>query len=263
VERIQQLVKNKSVILVGNSVELMHHDYGKFIDSHDIVVRFGRAVDSIADDKGKQLGSKTNIWVTGQFRAPIWKRRNKEFTKGKFKDVEILLNRCRGNFLLKDWVLEDHLPKGMPYTQMWSDAELESLWNGFGNSMYSLQLRPSAGFLTILYFIREISTQKKLSIIGYDFFHKSVKKNTYMAKNVKDGNGECDPHSWHLPLYTTRHSAHDRNLENQYVSKLERDGLLEWHALSDMKRNKVKYTGWMKGQKIIRSVARKTAGSKI
>ena len=38
----------------------MHYDHGKFIDSHDIVVRFGRAVDTVADDKTKQLGSKTN-----------------------------------------------------------------------------------------------------------------------------------------------------------------------------------------------------------
>ena len=261
-ERIQQLVKNKSVILVGNSVELMHHKHGKFIDSHDIVVRFGRAVDTIADDKEDILGSKTNIWVTGQFRAPIYKKRKKEFTHGKFKNTEILLNRCRGNFLIKNWVLEEHLPKDMPYTQMWTDQELETLWNGFGNSLYSLKLRPSAGFLTILYFIREIKTQKNLSIIGFDFFHKSVSQDTY-DERTKRGKGEADPHSWHLPLYTTKHSAHDRNLENQYVSKLERDGLLKWHLLSDLKRNKVEYTGWMKGQKIIRSAPKKTKVSKI
>jgi len=262
VERIQQLVKNKSVILVGNSVELMHYDHGKFIDSHDIVVRFGRAVDTVADDKGKQLGSKTDIWVTGQFRAPIYKKRKEEFKTGRFKDTEILLNRCRGNFRIKNWILEEHIPKDMPYTQMWTDAELEELWNGFGRSMYSLKLRPSAGFLTILYFIREIKTQKKLSIIGFDFFHKSVSQATY-DQRTKAGKGEADPHSWHLPLYTTTHSAHDRNLENQYASKLVRDGLLEWHLLSDLKRSKVGYTGWMKGQKIIRSVAKKTAVSKI
>lgn len=261
-ERIQQLVKNKSVILVGNSVELMHHKHGKFIDSHDIVVRFGRAVDSIADDKEDILGSRTDIWVTGQFRAPIYRKRKKEFTHGKFKNTEILLNRCRGNFLIKNWVLEEHLPKDMPYTQMWTDQELETLWNGFGNSLYSLKLRPSAGFLTILYFIREIKTQKSLSIIGFDFFHKSVSQDTY-DKRTKKGKGEADPHSWHLPLYTTKHSAHDRNLENQYVSKLERDGLLKWHLLSDLKRNKVEYTGWMKGQKIIRSAPKKTKVSKI
>ena len=101
-----------------------------------------------------------------------------------------------------------------------------------------------------------------MSIIGFDFFHKSVSQDTY-DERTKSGKGEADPHSWHLPLYTTKHSAHDRNLENQYVSKLERDGLLKWHLLSDLKRNKVKYTGWMKGQKIIRSVAKKSPVSKI
>ena len=46
VEHIQEFVKNKSIIFVGNSVEIMHHKHADFIDSHDIVVRFGRAIEA-------------------------------------------------------------------------------------------------------------------------------------------------------------------------------------------------------------------------
>ena len=44
VDSIQKLVKNKSVLFVGNSVEMMEHDLAEFIDGFDIVVRFGRAI---------------------------------------------------------------------------------------------------------------------------------------------------------------------------------------------------------------------------
>ena len=45
-QSIKRLVKDKSIIFVGNSVEIMHHKHADFIDSHDIVVRFGRAMEA-------------------------------------------------------------------------------------------------------------------------------------------------------------------------------------------------------------------------
>ena len=46
VESIQQFVKDKRIIFVGNSVEIMNHKLAEFIDSYDIVVRFGRAIEA-------------------------------------------------------------------------------------------------------------------------------------------------------------------------------------------------------------------------
>ena len=43
---IKELVRNKSIIFVGNSVEIMHYKHADFIDSHDIVIRFGRAMEA-------------------------------------------------------------------------------------------------------------------------------------------------------------------------------------------------------------------------
>ena len=102
VQGVRELIKDKSIIFVGNSVEIMHHKHGDFIDSHDIVVRFGRAMEATPEQE-ESIGKKCNIWVTGQFRAPVYKTLRKEFESGRWKDTKILINRCRGNLQLKNW----------------------------------------------------------------------------------------------------------------------------------------------------------------
>ena len=260
VESIQDFVKDKRIVFVGNSVEIMEHKLADKINSYDIVVRFGRAIGANKLQE-ESLGTKVDIWVTGQFRAPMYKKLKKEFKSGRFKDVEILVNRCRGNFGLKDWVFEDHLPKGMPYTQMHTDEEIISIMRSFGKDLHGNdELRPSAGFLTILWFIDKIKTYKSIDLIGFDFFAKTVKE----RRSDKGGRrSACDPHSWHLPVYVMSISAHDMDLEQDYISSLERRGLLNWHILSDLKEGSVKYTDWMKGVKRVVSAPRRSKTSKI
>ena len=53
----------KNVIIVGNSVEMMYHENGQFIDSHDTVVRLGRGYNT--KGREKELGSKMDMWATG------------------------------------------------------------------------------------------------------------------------------------------------------------------------------------------------------
>ena len=267
VESIQKLVKNKRVIFVGNSVEIMEHSLAKFIESYDIVVRFGRALEFISKERvfkennnafgnfHKLLGRKVDIWVTGQFRSHMYNKLYREFKKGCFKHVKILVNRCRGNFHLKNWILEENLPKGMPYTQMYTDEEIHYIMKSFGKDIKNRPLRPSAGFLTILWFVDRIKTYKSLDIIGFDFFSKSTKERKVDGKGFKS---KCDPHSWHLPIYTTPSPAHDGEMEQQYISFLERNGKLKWHLLSNLNSEKIKYTGWMKGEKLIHSAQKRS-----
>jgi len=260
VESIKQLVQGKKIVFVGNSVEIMKHKLADKINSYDIVVRFGRALGANKLQE-ESLGTKVDIWVTGQFRAPMWKKYKKEFKSGKFKDTTILVNRCRGNFGLKNWNFEDRLPKGMPYTQMYTDEEIISLMRGFGKDLSgNLELRPSAGFLTILWFIEKIKTYKSLDLIGFDFFAKTVKDR---AVDKKGRESNCDPHSWHLPIYVMAESAHDMDLEQQYISHLERKGLLNWHVLSDLSVGDVEYDNWMGNIKLTRSAPKKSKVSQI
>ena len=260
VESIQEFVKNKRVVFIGNSVEIMNYKLADKINSYDIVVRFGRAM-QVNKLQEESIGTKVDIWVTGQFRAPLYREMNYEFTKGKYKDVKILINRCRGNFGLKDWVFEDHLPKGMKYTQMYTDQEIIDVMESFGKEMkFKNDLRPSAGFLTILWFVNKVKTYKSLDLIGFDFFAKSVSQR---GINKKGDLSACDPHSWHLPVYMVPTGAHDKDMEQQYISFLERRGLIKWHLLSDLRCERVKYTDWMKGEKILKSAPKKSKISKI
>ena len=260
VQSIRELVKDKRIVFVGNSVEIMNYKLADKINSYDIVVRFGRAMQANKLQE-ESIGTKVDIWVTGQFRAPIYREMNYEFTKGKFKDVKILINRCRGNFGLKDWKFEDHLPEGMPYTQMYTDREIVNIMKSFGKNILGIrELRPSAGFLTILWFINKVKTYKSLDLIGFDFFAKSIKERS------KDKNGTvsaADPHSWHLPVYMAPIGAHDKDMEQEYMSFLKRKGLINWHVLSDLKESTVKYTNWMKGEKMVKSSRKKSKVSKI
>jgi len=257
---IQDFVKNKSIIFVGNSVEIMKHKHAKFIESHDIVVRFGRAI-SATPEQEESLGSRCDIWITGQFRAPEWHKNRENFEKGKFKDTRILVNRCRGNFHLKNWNLEDRLPKGMKYEFMYSDEEIISIMKSFDKDILKCKdLRPSAGFISILWFVNKIKTYKSLNLIGFDFFAKTV---PHRRTDKQGYESACDPHSWHLPVYMMAKSAHDKDLEQQYVSYLERSGKLKWHVLSDLKNKTLVYDGWMKGEKRIKTAPKKSKVSKI
>ena len=66
------MYKDKNIILVGNSVEMMFHNYGDFIDGHDIVIRLGKGVPT--NNNKKYIGIKTDIWGTGFLRQNFYKK---------------------------------------------------------------------------------------------------------------------------------------------------------------------------------------------
>ena len=70
-DSIRKLVKNKSVLFVGNSVEIMNHKLKKFIDGFDIVVKFGAAIQATKEHQ-ESIGTRADIWITGQFRSPAY-----------------------------------------------------------------------------------------------------------------------------------------------------------------------------------------------
>jgi len=260
VDDIREFVKDKSIIFVGNSVEIMKHDLAEFIDGFDIVVRFGRAI-SANEDQEKHIGKRCDIWITGQFRAPEYYKNKENFETGKWKDTKIILNRCRGNFMLKDWILEEHIPD-MPYTQMYTDKEIIDLMKDrFGKNMLDKkEYRPSAGFISLIWFIEKVQTHKDIHLIGFDFFSK---KTNIKPIDKAGRKSNCEPHSWHLPVYVLNRPAHDSKMEQKYVKDLVDRKLCHWYILSDLDKKIIKYTGWMKGERIISSIPAKTKVSKI
>ncbi len=243
VRDFKQLINGKKLLLVGNSVEMMQMrkdgNLGKWIDSFPgLIVRFGFGLpltDTIADATGR----RTDIWVAGAFRLNMWK----SYNKTHLKDATILFNRNRihlDSSIDLDW--ENGKRGGgsimeIPKIEMWNDDQLLDLYEEFGYTPnVNTAVRPSSGFLTILWLIRKMNYYKQLHLIGFDFFAKTTE-----AKRSPDT--KSNPFSWHLPIATGSH-PHNANLERAVVLKLKESNQLRWHLLSDLSNESIKYSGW-------------------
>ena len=208
---IYKEISGKNIILVGNSVEILEHEYGDIIESYDVIVRFGRGVPR--PDMVKAIGKRTDIWVTGLLRQKYAK-----FFPKAFK----LFNRNR-------IYIDKELPKNrlpdFEYMEMFSDKELLELYKECGyidGDKY--EKRPSAGFITLQYFTRVANDWKSLTLIGFDFFAK-----TYAEKV-----GGAKPASWHKPIATIDELPHSITKERDFALSLEELGVIKWIKLSDL-----------------------------
>ena len=84
VKTLQELTKNKRILLVGNSVEILQYNLKDKIQSYDTIVRFGQGIPNYENED--RIGNRTDIWVTGYLRANYHRF---------FKDCLVLFNRCR------------------------------------------------------------------------------------------------------------------------------------------------------------------------
>lgn len=207
-QTLRKLTENKSIILVGNSVEMLQHDLADYIESFDTVVRFGNGVPT--SDNWDSIGKRTDIWITGFLR----------YKKKRFfsKDIPVLFNRSRIHL--------DKIPHHYPkyeVIEMFSDKELFEIFDlvGAKNGQPDGQ-RPSAGFVAIQYFLQKVK-YSSLTLVGFDFFSKSLSITA----------GAANPYSWHLPQNTQEYNPHAK-VEKELVLGYERSGKLQWKILSDL-----------------------------
>ena len=207
---------NKNLILVGNSVEILHYQHGKFIDSHDVVMRMGRGLPNpnSLEDHSKSIGTKTDVWITGFLRANMSQQ-------NRVRKIPIkLLNRTRMHM-----TTPRELEYDMDHTEMFSDTEILEIYKEFGYKDDSKEGRPSNGFITLLWLIKKAWVWKSLTLIGFDFFAK------YYPIDV----GSSKPQSWHLPNNTAKKTPHKGLVEREYALDLKRNGVINWIILSDLK----------------------------
>ena len=216
---LQKLTENKNIILVGNSVEIMQYDFGKYIDSFDTVVRFGKGIPE--SPMYRHVGKRADIWITGWLRMIHW---------GDVKGAYPLFNRCRINL--------DKYPdhKGPPpfghKHDMFSDEELHKIFHKVGAKNNTIGGgRPSAGFLGILFFLQKCKC-KSITLIGFDFF----------AKKLPLKVGKDYPSSWHMPIAGTEKTPHNGKKEKQIVQRWEKEGRIQWKVLSDLNEEMLKFS---------------------
>ena len=213
-ETVLDLLKNKNIVLVGNSVEILNYEKGEFIDSHDIVIRMGRGVPF--PRHYERIGKRTDIWCTGFLRAEQMMKRP------ELKEVPKLLNRTRINLNSAR-----ELGNGLDdeYHTMWSDEELLGLYEEFGYVNNETLGRPSNGFIVLLWLIKKAWVWKSLTLIGFDFF----------AKKAPFKVGAAYPNSWHLPRNSVDEIPHNVPAEREYALEMSRNGVIKWEILSDLK----------------------------
>ena len=208
---IYKEISGKNIILVGNSVEILTHEYGDVIESYDVIVRFGRGVPT--PDKVKAIGKRTDIWVTGLLR--------KNYAK-HFPEAFKLFNRNR--IYINRPLPKERLPT-YEHMEMFSDKELLEIYKECGyvdGDKY--EKRPSAGFITLQYFTRIANDWKSLTLIGFDFFAK-----TYDYKI-----GGAKPTSWHKPKALINQHPHNSTKERDFALSLEELKVIKWIKLSDL-----------------------------
>lgn len=214
--------KDKNVILVGNSVEIMHHEYADFIDSHDIVVRFGKAINADETEQ-KSIGKKIDVWAVGSWRSNIVEKN--EHLYERVKNAAILFNRSRIHLTSKI----TKTPRIANSVDMYSDEEITEVHNKLNIKDGDKDAhRLSIGLWTTMFFCDKVKNYKSLTLIGFDFFAKET--TVTRAKGLSDDR----PTSWHLPISGTSR-VHNHEQESSIVKKYQEQGLLNWMIISDLK----------------------------
>ena len=207
IEVILEILENKNVVLVGNSVEILNYEKGEYIDSFDVVIRMGKGYPRSPYDKF--IGKKIDIWASGFLRAE--QHQNKVKVPKLLNRTRIDLNKPRE--VEGDWVT------------MFSDEELFEIYDEFGYVNNETLGRPSNGFIVLLWLIKKAWVWKSLTLIGFDFFAKSAPFKV----------GEMHPNSWHLPRNTVSEIPHNVPAEKEYALEMSRNGIIKWEILSDLK----------------------------
>ena len=209
---ILDLLENKNVVLVGNSVEILNYKKADFIESHDVVIRMGRGIPRPRHYEA--IGQRTDLWATGFLRA------EQMIDRPELKGVPKLLNRTRINLLTaRDLPVDEELHT------MFSDDELLDIYDEFGYENNAVLGRPSNGFIVLLWLIKKAWVWKRLSIVGFDFFAKAAPFKV----------GAAYPNSWHLPRNSVDEIPHNVPAEREYALEMSRNGIIHWEILSDLK----------------------------
>ncbi len=215
--KLRDYCKDKSVLIVGNSLTLLGEKYGPLIDSYDVVVRIGKGIPY--EELASFLGNRTDCWMFSTFRSGNYN----DFKNVRFK----VLNICQQSiyketdkdlnfrklFLKKDFQI---------YKDYFLMGSLEDLYDIIKKT--GLNKRLSQGVFCIQYFIDTIKTYKKLDIIGFDFFESTV------SYKLDDYNENVTINSFHLPVLKNAKNPHfdleqkEENGEKNYILNLEKEG---------------------------------------
>ena len=178
---LDEVTKNKQIILVGNSNQLNKLKKGQFIDSHEIVIRFNLAIRYL---KSETTGIKTDIWSFAMVKEGICKN---TYNCATYKPkITLRYGSKVFNFPESQNEIFENQPQ---YKQ-----ECIELLELSGRKI------PSSGFV-ILYYLTKYCFPKSITLIGFDSFENS---NFYTDLNANE-----------------KFKWHDSKKESQYIKDLQ------------------------------------------
>ena len=274
-----KFIKDKSICVVGNSVELMNYPdkgHGEFIDSHDFVIRFGMGAPlqrvgfkgngiPPIEHQHKCIGKKTDGWCFGFFRFEMLESYKKApHESGMDDNTWIFFNAVHSKIM--DPIKHDLFPWERSFDvgirrfkhnknraiYMHSHPELRNVikefnfQKGYLDTWYSGHGGPriSTG-MWLFHFLLEKAKVDKFTMIGFDFFKKSTPTKRKNGPRGKYSN--LDPASWYLPIGTNKFisktqgiEVHDNPKEYDWVVDKITKNKIEWKILSDLSYDKIK-----------------------
>lgn len=153
---LKELLKGKTVAIVGNSEKILNTKYGEEIESHDIVIRFNKG---FPKSKPESLGKRTDIlFLACTLNSIELKIFNARYT---VKRSNLCQNNC--------------------------DFEVTKIDRCILSQGFS---QPSTGFIAINF---ALSTKcKSIDLYGFDFFKSPTYYNPKGYKTLHDGMKEAD-----------------------------------------------------------------------
>ena len=166
-------------MIVGNNPILLEKDYGKFIDSYDIVIRINRC---ITEGLEQHTGTKTNIWATTHNH---WYK--DKFTPSNFDKLSAIWYRTPN---VKKRLQRPPLKNQSTYIMSKTD-EFKKSFPQYLKIMKTNKSEFCTGLLTIL---TSTLFYKDVTIIGFDFFGKNTDISSHITGYYRNSELKDDEH---------------------------------------------------------------------
>lgn len=155
--------KDYKVAVIGSSPVLLNNKYGKFIDSHDIIIRFNYVPTKKYEEF---VGSKTSIRIMGRYWLPT----------DELYNNEIVIHRYNSSLYLK----KDY--KNLNLLKKYNVISFHNDFLKFIRKKYNIPGTPTSGFMGIAFAIYLFN---KISILGFNPPKKDGDKYHYWNDNKK------------------------------------------------------------------------------
>jgi len=174
--------KNK-IIIIGNAPTNLDNEFGKLIDSFNIIIRLN---EFIIKDYEKNIGTKTSIWVINDWVAIDLLNKYKKWLENNIKVKILIVIPYRTNEpekyykqrykLINDFYNQSNIKNKLDFINKDFVKKIQEKYE-FNNTW------PSTGLITILYFIEYY---KDINITGFNFFQKVKESDSIHYYNSND-----------------------------------------------------------------------------